>query len=91
MRVLASEGGGWDSHTSAIYMEVMEAGPFTYPISQPITLSICFFFFKKNQESHICLSHFLNPVKASILMLFCYIMKIHLNTYALHPCEASGR
>lgn len=69
----------------------MEAGPFTYPISQPITLSICFFFLKNNQESHICLSHFLNPVKAPILMLFCYKMKIHLNTYALHPCEASGR
>lgn len=50
-----------------------------------------FFFFKNNQESHICLSHFLNPVKAPILMLFCYKMKIHLNTYALHPCEASGR
>lgn len=90
MCVLASEGASWDSHTSAIYMEVMEAGPFAYTVFQPITLSV-FFFLKNNQESHICLSHFLNPVKAPILMLVFSIMKIHLNTHALHPCEASGR
>lgn len=50
-----------------------------------------FQFFKNNHESHICFSHFLNPVKAPILMLVFYIMKIHLNTHALHPCEASRR